>query len=95
MGKALTFEVLAGRIPPFIVHEKIRLGDRSLRIWSTCCAMGEEPYSVAILIHELHGREELVLEVHIFATNIDARVLKDVYHLKNRRKCVSPSRYPS
>ncbi|MCK8602835.1 CheR family methyltransferase [Desulfoferrobacter suflitae] len=73
----LTFEVLAERILPFIVHEKIRLGDRSLRIWSAGCAMGEEPYSVAILIHELLCREELVLDVHIFATDIDARVLKD------------------
>lgn len=72
----LTFEVLADRILPAIVLEKIQHQDHSLRIWSAGCAMGEEPYSVAILIHELFRKEGITMNLHIFATDIDTRVLK-------------------
>ena len=50
---ALTFELIADRILPVIIQEKDRSQDHSLRIWSAGCAKGEEPYSLAILIHEL------------------------------------------
>ena len=49
----LTFELIADRILPVIIQEKDRSQDHSLRIWSAGCAKGEEPYSLAILIHEL------------------------------------------
>ncbi len=71
----LTFELLADRVLPAILQEKARLHDPSLRIWSAGCAMGEEPYSVAILVHELLEKEGLTMNVHIFATDIDAGVL--------------------
>jgi len=73
----LTFELIADRILPAIFLKKIRLQDHSLRIWSAGCAMGEEPYSLAILIHELLAQEKLSMNLHIFATDIDGRALKD------------------
>ncbi|OGK08412.1 MAG: chemotaxis protein CheR [Candidatus Riflebacteria bacterium GWC2_50_8] len=73
----LTFEFLAERILPSIIDEKIRLKDNSLRIWSAGCAAGEEPYSVAILAHELLQKEKLAMNLHLFATDIDANVLKE------------------
>ncbi|MDK9707162.1 MAG: protein-glutamate O-methyltransferase CheR [Desulforhopalus sp.] len=73
----LTFELLAGRILPAIIQEKIRDQDRSLRIWSAGCATGEEPYSVAILINELLEKDQLAMNLHIFATDIDERILAD------------------
>jgi chemotaxis methyl-accepting protein methylase len=83
----LTFELIADRILPTIVREKTRTLDHSLRIWSAGCAMGEEPYSIAILAHELLCKEALEMNLHIFATDIDARVLKDasegVYNLSS------------
>jgi chemotaxis methyl-accepting protein methylase len=72
----LTFELLADRILPAMVLEKARRRDLSLRIWSAGCAMGEEPYSVAILIHELLRKEGLMMDLHMFATDIDAKILK-------------------
>ena len=72
----LTFEYIAGRILPAIVYEKKATMDRSLRIWSAGCSMGEEPYSVAILINELFKKEDLKLDVNIFATDIDGKILK-------------------
>jgi len=50
--------------------------DHSLRIWSAGCAMGEEPYSIAILITEFFEKEALDLQTHIFATDIDKNILE-------------------
>lgn len=49
----LTFELIADRILPAIILEKTRRQDHSLRVWSAGCAQGEEPYSLAMIIHKL------------------------------------------
>jgi chemotaxis protein methyltransferase CheR len=73
----MTFELIAHRILPAIILEKARLKDHSLRVWSTGCAKGEEPYSLAILIHELLEKEEVAINLHLFATDIDGNALKE------------------
>jgi chemotaxis methyl-accepting protein methylase len=73
---AMTFEYIARRILPAIAHQKKMAGARSLRVWSNGCAMGQEPYSVAILIHDFIKQEALKLDVNIFATDIDTRIIK-------------------
>jgi chemotaxis methyl-accepting protein methylase len=73
----LTFELIANRILPAIILEKARLKDHSLRIWSAGCARGEEPYSLAILIHELLEKEDVAMNLHLFATDIDCGALAD------------------
>lgn len=72
----LAFEYIADRILPAIFHQKEGTIDRSLRIWSAGCSMGEEPYSVAILIDEYFEKEALKLDINIFATDIDDKILK-------------------
>ncbi len=47
----LTFAYIAARVLPAVVYQKKEAMDRSLRIWSAGCSMGEEPYSIAILIN--------------------------------------------
>ncbi len=91
---SLTFELIADRILPDMVRKKGGMGDPSLRIWSAGCARGEEPYSVAILIHELLEKEGRKMVLHLFGTEIDVGVLKDarealyalssVEHMKHR-----------
>jgi chemotaxis protein methyltransferase CheR len=74
----LTFELIADRILPPMVRETTQTRDHSLRIWSAGCARGEEPYSLAILIHELLRKEEEVrMDLHLFATDIDCGALTD------------------
>ncbi len=73
----LTFELIARRILPPLIREKVGRADSSLRIWSAGCARGEEPYSVAILIHELLEKEEGVMDLHLCATDINAKALTD------------------
>ncbi|MBF0233134.1 MAG: protein-glutamate O-methyltransferase CheR [Desulfamplus sp.] len=73
----LTFEYLADRVLPAIVYEKKKADDNSsIRAWSAGCAMGQEPYSIAILIHELLEKEVMQTNVNIFATDIDGKILK-------------------
>jgi chemotaxis protein methyltransferase CheR len=72
----LTFEYIADRVLPAIVYEKKKAADHSIRVWSAGCAMGEEPYSIAILTHELFEKEALETNINIFATDIDVKILK-------------------
>lgn len=47
----------------------------SIRIWSVGCATGEEPYSIAILLHELLGAKANQFHIQIFASDIDERAI--------------------
>ncbi len=74
---SLTFELIADRILPDLVGKKAAMAHPELRIWSAGCARGEEPYSVAILIHALLEKEGRKMDLHLFATDIDTGVLQD------------------
>jgi chemotaxis protein methyltransferase CheR len=49
--------------------------NRPLRIWSACCATGEEPYSIAMLIHEVLGSNVNRHDIRIFGTDVDSEAL--------------------
>jgi chemotaxis protein methyltransferase CheR len=57
-----------------------------VRIWSAGCATGEEPYSLAILVHKLLGKELSNYQVTIFASDLDedalAKAVKGEYTRK-------------
>ena len=48
-----------------------------LRIWSAGCASGEEPYSMAMLLAEVLGREQYQNRVKIYATDVDDLALNE------------------
>ena len=71
----LIFEYIGDKILMDLVQESLRKLDRSIRIWSAGCSMGEEPFSVAILLDKIIKKEKAQLEVDIFATDIDKNTL--------------------
>ena len=71
----LAFEYIDRKVLPTIILQKKQNSDNCLRVWSAGCSMGEEPYSVAILINELFKKKRLKLDVNIFATDIDSKTL--------------------
>ncbi|HEX9438306.1 MAG TPA: CheR family methyltransferase, partial [Roseiflexaceae bacterium] len=64
------FTYLRDQILPSLI-ERGRENGHVLRFWSAGCATGEEPYSLALLLAELLGKELPEWSIKIFATDID------------------------
>ena len=73
-----TFQQVAELVLPELVSYKKARGERSLKFWSTACARGEEPYSIAILLAEFLGRQRLDFDISIYATDISREALQEV-----------------
>jgi len=71
------FEFLANKELPKLMKNKATLanGKKRLRIWSSASSTGEEPYSIAITLHESMKKELSKWDVKILATDIDSNVL--------------------
>ena len=62
----LSFSLLENSILPGLIEKK---DPKEIRIWSTGCAAGQEPYSVAILMEDLAVRRGKPVRFRIFATD--------------------------
>jgi chemotaxis protein methyltransferase CheR len=68
------FEFLANQLLPHLeFHNR---DSRRIRIWSAGCSTGEEPYSIAMVMHEAAGQLLRNWDVRILATDIDTNVLE-------------------
>ena len=68
------FEVLNQEILPRIIEAK---EDHDvLKVWITACSTGQEAYSMAILLDDYLKKAGKLLEVKIFATDIDADAIE-------------------
>lgn len=47
------YDVLENRLLPDVIDARLRSGQKRLRVWSAACSTGQEPYSVAMILHEL------------------------------------------
>jgi two-component system CheB/CheR fusion protein len=72
-----TFQQMARLVLPEMVSYKRRQGEYRLRIWSTACARGEEPYSIAILLTEFLGQSLPDFEVEVYATDVSRQALEE------------------
>ncbi len=71
-----TFLALRDEVLRPLLRKREKTGTRRLDIWSAGCASGEEPYSVAIMIHQLLGRQLHGWRIRILGTDIDRRKLQ-------------------
>jgi chemotaxis methyl-accepting protein methylase len=72
-----TFQQVARLVLPRLVAHKIKRGERSLSLWSTACARGEEPYSIAILLADFLGSQLAQFEISIHASDINRQALAE------------------
>ena len=81
------FKFLIDVILPFA--EK-NIHDHDLRIWSSACSTGEEPYTIAMTIAEYFGSRKVGWDTKILATAISNRALeiakKGVYSAEEAEK---------
>lgn len=66
----LAFDLLGQVLLPRLVSDRAKAGQRELRVWSACCAAGQEAWSVAILLDEVTRAESCPLGYRIFATDL-------------------------
>ncbi|MHC4945793.1 MAG: CheR family methyltransferase [Planctomycetota bacterium] len=59
--------------------ERPRNGKRRMRIWSAGCSSGEEPYSIAIVLHETIPNLT-TWDARILATDLSTRILSSARH---------------
>jgi len=69
------FTILCDQIIPRIIAGKAFSGSSRLRIWSSACSTGEEPYTLAMVLHEFAERNGS-LRYSILASDLSTRVLK-------------------
>ncbi len=72
----IVFEIISQTILPQIIDQKKEEGLKEIRVWCAGCATGEEPYSIAILIHEALKNLFPDWTPFIFATDINQDALK-------------------
>ena len=72
-----TFQQVAGLVLPELVLLKRSRGERRLKFWSTACARGEEPYSIAILLAEFLGHELKDFDISIYTSDISRQALQE------------------
>ncbi len=69
------FQALDQQVLSLLIDQTINRSSHQLRIWISGCSTGEEVYSVAIMLRERMRKLDKLLDVKIFATDIDQTAL--------------------
>lgn len=67
------FYYFRDKVLPF---QKGTIKDNDLRLWCAGCSSGEEPYTLAMLIDEFFGKEKILWDTKVLATDISSMVLE-------------------
>lgn len=66
-----TYDAIKEQVLPEIIRNS-----RTIRVWSSGCSDGKEPYSIAILLKEVLGNEMDKYQITIHASDIDEEALE-------------------
>jgi chemotaxis methyl-accepting protein methylase len=72
-----SFDQVARLVLPELLAHKISQKKHSLRFWSSACARGEEPYSIAITLAEFLKNKPGDFDIRVYATDINRKILKE------------------
>lgn len=88
------FIYLRKHILPELIHQKKLYNEKRIRIWSSGCSTGQEPYSIAIIANEVLG-DNRAWDIKFLATDINTDSLKIAYLGRYSKKQVKdiPSKY--
>ncbi len=67
------FDFIKNKLLPSIKKNKV---SRKLRIWSAGCSSGEEPYSIAMVVHEVFADVLGSWDIKILATDLDSNMVQ-------------------
>lgn len=71
------FEFLEKEILPKILNQISQSGEEEIRIWSSGCSSGEEPYTIAMILNEYISNNKIQCKAKILATDISVTVLNE------------------
>lgn len=74
MREASHFHYFSDKVLPYLAAA---VREKDLRIWSAGCSSGEEPYTIAMIMDEFFGKEKLLWDTKVLATDISEKVLDD------------------
>lgn len=72
MREADHFEYFKDKVLPFLIST---IKDKDLRIWCAACSSGEESYTLAMILDEFLGKDKILWDTKILATDISEKVL--------------------
>ena len=73
-------KVFQEKVLPETLEAIKKKGSKRLRIWSAGCSTGEEPYTLAIILHEVLKTELPLWDIKITANDISEAVLNSARH---------------
>lgn len=68
-----TYDSLSETVFPLLLKDKE--DTNSLRLWIAGCSTGEEPYSMAMCLHEYLGDKASGIKIQIFATDVSEKAI--------------------
>ena len=68
-------EVFQTKVLPAVIADIRAKGQKKLRIWSAGCSTGDEPYTIAIILHEVLKTEAAAWDIKISASDLSEAVL--------------------
>ncbi len=67
--------LFVGHLLPELIEERLRRGQRRVRLWSAACSTGDEPYTLALLIRETLRTRYPHVAFEILGTDLNTDVL--------------------